>query len=260
MSAKPTEASPLPPLDVPRGQTLCILQTDSVLSELQPEHGDYPDMFRALMTQAGWPDNQLTTVNVPRDGVPGSLDNNAYLITGSRLSVYEDEAWIQELATFVGRALTAGHKVIGICFGHQLLAHFFGGAVTKATAGWKVGLQRAAVVRRRPWMVPWQDEFAVLASHQDQVVRLPAAATTLAGSDGCPVAAFELGSRALAIQGHPEFRKPYSAALMQRRRAQLGEAVFEAGMASLEGSPSTSVIAQWMLRFLLAGTGGGSSR
>lgn len=241
----------MPPLDVPTDQTLCILQTDSVLPELSTEHGDYPDMFIDLLTRAGWPAEQLTSVNVPADGVPRSSDNSAYLITGSRLSVYDDEPWIAELAVFVGRALAERRKVIGICFGHQLLAHFFGGVVTKAPAGWKVGLQPTTVMRRRPWMEPWQAEFALLSSHQDQVARLPAAATTLASYDGCPVAAFELGSNALAIQGHPEFRKPYSAALMERRRSVLGEELFDAGMASLDGAMSAELIAHWMIRFLL---------
>ena len=81
---------------------LGILQTDSVLEGLQGRFGDYPEMFDAIFT-AEDPDLRITTYNV-QQALPQSLACDAYLITGCKLSVYDDLPWIRELADFVGAA------------------------------------------------------------------------------------------------------------------------------------------------------------
>ena len=238
------------PLDTRSGVRLCILQTDSVLPQFQQEHGDYPFMFRRLLVRNGWPEAQLSCHDVTVDGAPAPGGADAYLITGSKRSVYEDEPWIAELADFLRTELDRGCKVVGICFGHQLLAHFFGGEVRPAPDGWQVGVNDVAVTARRPWMEPYLPRVALLSSHQDQVVRLPSAATALGGYGACPVGLFELGNQVLAIQGHPEFQKPYSAALLELRRELLGESVHNAGVRSLTKPTNGELIGQWIVRFL----------
>ena len=114
---------------------LGILQTDSVLEDLQPRFGDYPTMFEGLF-HAEAPSMTFTTYNVQHE-LPQIHDCDAYLITGCKLSVYDDFLWIRELADFVARAIEAKKKILGICFGHQLIAHFFGGEVGAAGRGEK---------------------------------------------------------------------------------------------------------------------------
>ncbi|MEM6708685.1 MAG: hypothetical protein AAF648_07855 [Pseudomonadota bacterium] len=241
-SAEP-EAHPVEP-------RLCILKADSVREALQGEHGDYPLMFRRLLVAAGWSARAIDERDVIADGPPPALEHQAYLITGSRFSVYDDEPWIAPLALFVGQALAARRKVVGICFGHQLLAHFFGGRVSKATEGWQVGVTQVAVQAQRGWMQPPAPTFAVLASHQDQVTALPSDARVLGSTEQCPVAAFELGACALAIQGHPEFEKPYSQALLDLRQTILGDAVYTAGQESLLQPTNGALLGQWIVQFL----------
>ena len=72
---------------------------------------------------------------VVQEAMPEAVECDAYIVTGSRLSVYDDEPWIFALAQFIARALNRRKKLIGICFGHQLMAHFFGGLVAPAPAG-----------------------------------------------------------------------------------------------------------------------------
>ena len=126
-----------------------ILQTDSVLEHLQGEYGDYPKMFMDLFSSVD-PEARFTNY-VVQDTMPKTVECDAYIVTGSRLSVYDDEPWIFALAEFIAEALNQNKKLIGICFGHQLMAHFFGGVVAPSDAGWAVGVHTSQV-ESRPWM------------------------------------------------------------------------------------------------------------
>jgi GMP synthase-like glutamine amidotransferase len=231
-----------------------ILQTDSVLDELRHRHGDYSDMFRALLSDPG---AQVPGQPVPQfcaiDAVAAALPNvpgcDAYVITGSRHSVYDDLPWIGRLAAFVETALAQRRRVVGICFGHQLLAHWFGGAVSEAETGWRVGLHEARVVNREGWMSPPAASLRLLNSHRDQVTRLPDGARLILHSAQCPVSGFVMGN-AVAVQGHPEFSPGYTAALMASRREILGEELYAAGMASLDEPADGRMAARWILNFI----------
>ena len=89
---------------------LGILQTDSVLKDLQPRFGDYPSMFEGLF-RAEDPTMSFTTYNV-QDALPDNLDCDAYLITGCKLSVYDELPWIGALAEFVRQAIEAKKKLL----------------------------------------------------------------------------------------------------------------------------------------------------
>jgi GMP synthase-like glutamine amidotransferase len=230
-----------------------ILQADSVLPRFQAAHGDYPGMFEQVLRSAAGDDPlEVFTWRVTEGELPELDACDGYLITGSRESVYADLPWLPPLVDFVRSALEARRPVIGICFGHQLLAHFFGGRVGPAPTGWNVGVHTSRVVDRRPWMQPPLDELALLASHKDQVAELPAGAELIAAGATCPVAGFQLGACALAIQGHPEFQKGYSSDLMDMRRELLGEDVWTAGKASLDAPTDGEVVARWILNFVAA--------
>jgi GMP synthase-like glutamine amidotransferase len=234
---------------------IAILRTDEVLPQFVGRHGDYPDMFAALLEQAAAKRKppvrlKLTTYDARHSQLPEPDSHPAYLITGSRLSVYDDEPWIGVLADFMEDVLRAGGKVIGICFGHQLMAHFFGGLTEPAEKGWAVGVQENRIVSAEPWMENGVERLNLISSHKDQVTRLPDGAKLIATSDFCPVGGFVMGDQVLTLQGHPEFEKAYSRDLMVMRREMLGEETFRLGVASLDRETDDERVGEWILNFV----------
>ena len=226
-----------------------ILQTDRVMERFQGRHGDYPKMFEDVLTAAsGGETLDFESIDSMASAYPEPGSCDAYVITGSRQSVYDGDPWIEGLAEFVGKALDAGGKVVGICFGHQLIAHFFGGEAGPAP-GWAVGVHESRVVADAPWLDPKMDSFRLLSSHKDQVTRLPEGAELFATNEYCPIAGFTWGEGVMTLQGHPEFKKPYSRDLMNMRRDLLGEDTYRAGIASLEEDIDPVAAGRWMLNF-----------
>jgi len=230
-----------------------ILQCDSVKSQFQAQFGNYPEMITALF-QPWAPAISFEVYDVVAGHYPSSIEAcDAYITTGSKASVYDDEAWITVLQAFIVRLRASKIKLIAICFGHQLVAQAFGGKVSKSGKGWGVGVHMMQLEHIKAWMVPLQDACHLLVSHQDQVVSLPAGAELIAGSDFCPHAMFQLDESILTIQGHPEFSKPYAEALIGFRRELLGEPVYAAGINSLQLPTDERLIAQWMMEFISSG-------
>jgi GMP synthase-like glutamine amidotransferase len=211
---------------------------------------DYPGMFEKLLLAE---DSSLElSVFAALDGeLPEKLEAcDAYLITGSRFGVYEDHQWIRDLEALVRDLFAAEIPIIGICFGHQVIAQALGGQVGKSSKGWGVGVHTWKIAAKPDWMNHDDEHFSMLVSHQDQVHTLPANGKTLAQSEFCSIAAYQIGSTALGFQGHPEFSKAYSEAIMELRRDIIGEQVYQTGMASLSQVPQGNVVARWTLDFI----------
>jgi GMP synthase-like glutamine amidotransferase len=229
---------------------LGILKTDTVRAEWVPDFGEYPDMFMALLGQLD-PDLEFVVYDVEQGEYPAAIDEvDAYLITGSKSSVYDDKPWIEVLMDFV-RELDRRHKkIVGICFGHQLVAHALGGKTGKSPKGWGVGLHTHRFSEAPAWHDQGELDFDILVTHQDQVMKTADGTRVLAGSEFCENAVCQIGDHILTFQGHPEFVPAYSREIMEFRRELIGEQAYTAGVASLASNPETQRIARWILNFL----------
>lgn len=227
-----------------------ILKTDAVRDEWVAEFGEYPDMFADLLGEVD-PSLRFRVWDCEIGEFPESIDSaDAWLITGSKSSVYEDKAWIRSLEALVRRLHAERRKLVGICFGHQLIAQALGGRVEKSANGWGVGIHRYQICNSKA-ALPIDDEFRLIVSHQDQVIEMPPGAEVLAFNDHCPLASLGIGEHILTFQGHPEFVPEYSRAIMGLRRQQIGEVRARAGFASLEGQPHQgALIARWIVAFM----------
>lgn len=229
---------------------LGILRTDTVRPEWSARFGEYPDMFMQLLGRLD-PTLEFRVYHVERGDYPADIDEvDAYLITGSKFSVYDDEPWIHDLADFVRELHARRKKTIGICFGHQMIAHALGGETRKSPRGWGVGLHRHRFHEEPDWFDGGDAEFRILVSHQDQVEQVAPGTQVLAGSEFCENAVCQLGEHILTLQGHPEFVPDYAREIMQFRRETIGDEVYRRGMESLDEDPETERIGRWMLAFL----------
>lgn len=225
-----------------------ILKTDSVREELVEHHGEYPDMFSELL-QLQDPELHFTTYDAVARELPGDLHAaDAYLITGSRHSVYDDADWIAELGDFVRELHWARKKLVGICFGHQLVAHFLGGRVALSEKGWGIGLHTTQL-HESPVHSELEDVVRLLYSHQDQVEAAAHGGEVLGGSDFCPIAITRIDNHVLTFQGHPEFSPAYSRALFELRSHLYPPERYEAALRDLEAHNDSHAVARWIVNF-----------
>jgi GMP synthase-like glutamine amidotransferase len=223
-----------------------LLECDDVVGRFPEVKGGYREMFAALL-----PRLTFQYYAAHRGQLPSSArECDAWLCTGSKYSVYDGTPWIANLAAFI-RSL-GEKRFVGICFGHQMLAHAMGGEVAKAKQGWGVGVLDVEVLRKEPWMDPPLQHLRIQHMHQDQVQRLPEKSLLLGKSAHCEVAIFRVGETMLGIEGHPEFTVEYGAALIRARRKQIGERESQHALDSLAANNDGQVVGRWIERFLKA--------
>ena len=226
-----------------------ILQCDSVVDEYQAEFGNYPQMFTDLFKQID-PSIETQTYNVEFGEYPKTPEEcDAYITTGSKASVYEDLPWLTEFQAYIRLLYDKNIKLIGICFGHQLIADAFEGKTEKSNKGWGVGVSVNNIIAKQAWMNPPLEKLHIIVSHQDQVMRLPKGAELLATSEFCPNYMYQINNQILSIQGHPEFSKQYSETLMRYRKLKIKEDTFKTGINSLTLDTHEKIFTQWMLNF-----------
>ncbi len=223
-----------------------LLICDHVNDDLRHIQGEYPDMFTSLFPEIKFDVFAVCDGHFPEH----AAEYDAYIVNGSRLSVYDDIDWIKQLKAFVREIQLAGKKYVGVCFGHQILAEALGGKVAKSSNGWCVGVHRLKVTQEENWMAPFQEKMNLLMMCQDQVQQLPPNATVLASMEKCPVGMFQVDNM-LGIQAHPEFSKEYDEALMLLRKERIGEDVVDAGIQSLEQPIDFELFRKWVLNFLI---------
>lgn len=211
--------------------------------ELRPQ---YPDMFNAWLP-GDWRVYDLTRGEAPKD----LNECDAFISTGSRRSVYEEEPWIVAYAELVRRIHAASKPFVGVCFGHQMMGHALGGRVAKSPKGWGIGVHRFSVIEREAWMQPPAVQFSLLMSCQDQVEVLPPGAKVLASNEHCEVAMFRVGAM-LGIQGHPEFTPEFVRPILESRRERIGSEHVDRALATLDQPRDNELLARWARSFLSA--------
>ena len=222
---------------------VAILETGKPPAELIPRFGTYPAMFARLLG----PGFETVPYDVEAGALPEQGAYEAALVTGSPAGVYDDLPWIAPLEAWL-RAARGRTKLVGVCFGHQIMAQAFGGRVEKSERGWGVGLQTYDVCRPAPFM-DGEERVAIPVSHQDQIVVQPPESAVLSASDFSPYGVLGYTNQpALSMQFHPEFEADFARALIEVRRERLPDP--DAAIASLSRPDDRARVAGWIRRFL----------
>lgn len=226
-----------------------ILETGAPPGDLARDHGDYAGMVARLLG----PDHRYSAYDVRGGGLPATVDAcDAYVVTGSAAGVNDGLGWVDALAAFL-RAARGHARLIGICFGHQAIAHAFGGTVVKAPQGWGLGLTRYDLVAP---VAGLDGGVTAMASHQDQVTQPPAGARVLASSPFTPCAALAYADgEAMTLQFHPEFDADYARALIAAHIApDIDEPLRATATRSLDAPSDNAAIGAWLNAYLASGS------
>ncbi len=229
---------------------ITILETGKVPEPIRHRFSPYADMFRTMLDTSGRPFTQDVINVIGGDDLPDPAGLEGVLITGSPAGVYEDHAWLDPLRAFIRKAYADRTPMLGICFGHQIMADALGGDVRKSEKGWGLGRHTYRVISRPSFMADAPETLSIACSHQDQVIVPPKEAEVVLASDFTPNAGLAYRSgRALSFQPHPEFEDDYTLALADMRRGSAPDDVVDKAVQSLDSASDSLLVRRYIGQF-----------
>jgi GMP synthase (glutamine-hydrolysing) len=218
-----------------------ILQTGLAPDELKGSFGEYPGFFERLLSNKGFTFQSWSVVeNVFPDGPE---DADGWLITGSKHGAYEDHPWIPPLEQLIRDIVAADRPLVGVCFGHQIIAQALGGTVEKYQGGWVVGQQDYDFNGETMTINAW---------HQDQVIDAPEGAQVVAQGNHCANAALLYPGKAFTVQPHPEYGDDFIDGLIEfRGKGLVPDDLLQEARARMGHPLDNGRMADWFAEFFL---------
>ncbi|MBS4048551.1 MAG: type 1 glutamine amidotransferase [Alphaproteobacteria bacterium] len=220
-----------------------IIECGPVPAPLQDTYISYPAMFEAQL-QPLLHGASFTTISVVNgEALPAPDACEAWLIPGSRHGVYDDLPWIDPLKHFIREvAQLKRAPIVGVCFGHQIIAEALGGKVEKASVGFRIGLERYETTLDG---VP--PTVMMPAFHQDQIIVPPPHAEVVARTEACAFAALRYtDAPVFSVQFHPEFSRAYLSDLIDC----MGQHSAQPGLAAAPRGETDDIGMRWIAAFL----------
>jgi GMP synthase-like glutamine amidotransferase len=232
---------------------LTLIQPTDVPGPLRDRFGAYHLMVERMLAGEGF---TFETIQLSAgQALPDPATLEATLIMGSAAGVYDTHyEWMEPLRDYIRKAYAAKTPMVGICFGHQIMADALGGDVRKSEKGWGLG-RHVYDLKSRPAPIGGDlPEFAIACSHQDQVIEPPAEAETFLTSAFTPHAGLMYrNGAAMSLQPHPEFEDDYTIALAELRRGKTSDETIEAALASISRASDSHEVAGYLGAFLKRG-------
>ncbi|KAL3642995.1 hypothetical protein CASFOL_013810 [Castilleja foliolosa] len=192
----------------PKRYALLLAAKDS--DYVKKIYGGYYNVFVNALGDEGekWDLFRVVDGEFPETNELSSYEG--FVISGSPSDAYGNESWVLQLC-FLLQTLFAMHKkILGICFGCQVLCRALGGKVAKSFSGWDIGVRKVRLTQEiysygllDDDMIP--SSLSIVECHQDEVWEVPVGAHIVASSEKTRVEMFTYGDNILGIQGHPEY-------------------------------------------------------
>lgn len=229
-----------------------VLQTGLVGEPLRGQFDNYGKMFADLVGDGGGKFTFETVSLVEDEPLPILDDVEAIIITGSSLGVYDQMAWLDPLRAFIQEAYARAVPMIGVCFGHQIMADALGGVVEKSSKGWGIGRHHYDMKQDSQFFADAPDQMQFNVIHQDQVITPPEISKVVGENEFTPNAILEYeNGAAISIQAHPEFANEYATAVYQLRSGELFEhQMGEKAVSSVQTQNDNELMAEYFRRFL----------
>lgn len=184
---------------------ILIISAGNSFAEITSRHGDFGDWIAA-----GLGDANMQHLHATEEKLPDPATVAGAVISGSHAMVTDREPWSEALAEWIRQATSAGIPLLGICYGHQLIAHALGGAVGYRSDGFELGshlIELQAEVDDDPLFSQLPMQYNAHLVHAQSVLQLPSQATLLGSSVGEPHQCYRVGQHVWGVQFHPEFNE-----------------------------------------------------
>lgn len=232
---------------------LVILKTGTTYPALREVFGDFDSWFVARLA----PELNVHVVDVTVDDLPGRPEDwDGIVITGSPAMVSDREPWSEQTASWLADAVRAEIPVLGVCYGHQLLAHALGGEAGYHPGGRETGTHSVELLDAAlddPLFKGLPRQFPAQLTHRQSVLRLPEEAVLLGRNEFEPHQAFRLGPCAWGVQFHPEFSSEVMRAYLEVQAPDLAKEGLDADalLAAVSSAPAASSLLDRFSRIVM---------
>jgi len=230
---------------------IAILKTGRATPTTAERRGDYDVLIEHALAV---PEDQWDSFDCEHGVFPEDLDAyDAFVLTGSKHSVTEDEPWIHRLFQVLRDIHERRRRILGICFGHQAVAMAMGGKAEKSRMGWELGIKNVFLTERSEayqGLTDAPNPLRIYQTHQDEVTELPPGAEHLAFSERTPYEMFAIGDNVLCLQGHPEYDEDVMRDLLERWAERFPQERVREGLESLARPAHNAFLRSWLAEYL----------
>lgn len=243
---------------------IAVLECDTPIGRTKEKYGGYGNLFKELLQNGAQavrekdgtavPELDIRKYDVVNDEIYPELEGvDAVLLSGSRHNSFDDEIWILKLVEFTKKVLAQDRvRLIGVCFGHQIIGRALEQKVGRSDRGWEVSVTPMELTEKGRELFGVQ-EVAIHQMHRDVVYTYPPSVEPLGHSPRCDVQGMYEKKRLITVQGHPEFNGDIVSELLDSRHEKgiFDDGTYKDGMERVRKHHDGVAVSAAFIRFMM---------